>query len=201
MSGTELTQIIDARLTLLKMTVTDAAKDWITELSRGLPYYTHSLGLHAAHSAIRDDRVNIEMGDVAEATHKTVTQAHTIHAAYNRAVSSPQKQNLYEQVLLACAMASTDDLGYFSAAAVSRPMSAIMGKRYYVQSFARHLSDFCTSERGPILHRTGEERKYRYRFADPMMEPFVTIHGYSTGRLNSTITRRAYGLEELVLEG
>jgi hypothetical protein len=35
--------------------------------------------------------------------------------------------------------------------------------------------------RGPVLQQTGRPRKYRYRFVNPMMQPFVIMHGLANG--------------------
>ena len=34
-----------------------------------------------------------------------------------------------------------------------------------------------SNERGPILIRRGSERQYRYRFSDPMMQPYILMRG------------------------
>lgn len=62
-------------------------------------------------------------------------------------------------------------------------MTEIMGKQYEIPSFARHLKEFCGEERGKILERRGETRKFRYRFRDPLMKPYVTLQGVSSGIL------------------
>ena len=95
-------------------------------------------------------------------------------------MSSPQTGNLFGQVL-ACARAKTDDFGYFAAADVREPMSKIMKKRYEIPSFARHLSSFCQPERGCMLRKEGEKHRYRYRFSDPLMQPFVIMKGIVEG--------------------
>jgi Cdc6-like AAA superfamily ATPase len=191
MSLAELTQIIDKSLQVIGLTIDDNAKDWIASLSQGLPFYTHSLGLHSSHTAIENDRTNITISDVGKATRTTVEKAYTISSAYNKATSSPQKKNLYAKVLLACALASSDELGFFSAGAVSKPISAIMGKKCYVPNFSRHLFDFCDKKRGTILQKTGTPRRFRFRFLDPMMQPFVIIHGFSTGDLTTELLEKA----------
>jgi len=56
-------------------------------------------------------------------------------------------------------------------------MSTIMGKRYEIAAFARHLADFGASDRGPILERTGVARRYRFRFRNPLLQPFVIMQG------------------------
>lgn len=191
MSKAELTQVMDKGLNAVGMTIDEGAKTWVVDLSQGLPHYTHMIGLYSALNAVKNDRTHIDINDVAEATSTTVEKAHTILSAYHKAVSSPQKQSLYAKVLLACALAETDELGYFTAADVSRPMSQIMRKPYYVPNFSRHLDDFCDEKRGPVLQKIGVPRGYRFRFINPLMQPFVIIHGYSIGVLTNELLRQA----------
>ncbi|PYS50049.1 MAG: hypothetical protein DMF68_08335 [Acidobacteria bacterium] len=187
MSRTELLQIVDKGLESSGMEIDEHAKDRIARLSQGLPHYTHLLGLHAANSAIEEGRMKIDMSDVNRATNTAVEKSHSILSDYHKATSSPQRQNLYDEVLLACALAETDDLGYFSAAAVAKPLSAIMNKQYYIPSFSRHLTDFCSEKRGPILMKTGEPRRYRFRFINPLMQPFVILHGLAKNLLTEEL--------------
>ena len=181
MSRSELFEIIDKGLDEAGMTIDDGAKQQIADLSQGLPHFTHLLGLHAAQHAIGEERKRLTEEDVKVAIHHAVakTQQSTVNI-YHHATSSPRK-NLYTQVLLACAMSEKDELGYFSAADVRGPMSAIMGQTYGIPTFARHLNDFCEKQRGPVLQKTGHERRFRYRFINPMMEPFVTMNGLDNG--------------------
>jgi Cdc6-like AAA superfamily ATPase len=190
MSRDELLQIIDKGLQVAGMTIEETAKIWIAELSQGLPHYTHSLGLYSAIEAIENDRTHIKTVDVMHATRTLVQKPHSILSMYTKATSSPQKQNIYAGVLLACALTKRDDLGYFSPGSVSKPLSVIFGKKYHVPSFARHLTHFCTEKRGPVLEKIGDPRKLRYRFADPMLQPFVIIHGYATGLLNDDLLKQ-----------
>lgn len=187
MSRTELGQIIDKGLERTHLTMDEGAKDWVTYLSQGFPYFTHALSLYSALRALEDDRTHIEMNDVYMAMGTTVHKSHTILSSYNKAVSSPQKHSLYDKVLLSCAMTTVNALGFFTPAAVSRPMSIIMGKPYYVTNFNRHLDEFCEEKRGSILERKGEPRKYRYRFENSLMRPFVILHGISNDTLTLSV--------------
>jgi hypothetical protein len=94
---------------------------------------------------------------------------------------SPRRENLYAQVLLACALARCDDLGYFAAADVRKPMSRIMGRSYEIPAFSRHLNDFCEATRGPILTKIGTRRRFRFRFITPLMQPYVIMKGLGSG--------------------
>ena len=101
--------------------------------------------------------------------------------AYDAATASLRPESLLKQVLLACAMAPVDELGYFAASDVRGPLSMIMGRQYDSPAFARHLSQFCDNSRGAILQRTGRRYHYRYRFSDPLIQPYVLISGFHQG--------------------
>ena len=144
MSLVELFEIVDKGLKRAEMTIAPEAREEVAKLSQGLPHYTHSLTLYAARGAISDGRIHIEFEDVDAAIKTAVGGAqHSLVSAHHRAISSP-RENLYQQVLLACALARTDELGYFAAVDVREPMGRIMGKHYDIPAFSRHLNDFWT---------------------------------------------------------
>lgn len=187
MSNSELFEIIDKGLAEVEMTIYDDARRQITRLSQGLPHFTHLLSLNAAQQAALDGRMDINPNDVKVAIQEAVekTQQSTV-STYHAATSSP-RDTLFPQVLLACALAEKDQLGYFSAVDVRKPMSVIMKKPYDIPAFSRHLNIFCQEARGPILHKTGEKKRFRYRFASPMMEPFVTMNGLANGLVEEDV--------------
>jgi Cdc6-like AAA superfamily ATPase len=187
MSRDELREIIDKGLKELQLSIAPIAARRICNLSHGLPHYTHSLALHAAQAAVDRDSTVLSQQDVVEALNAAIEQAQeTTKKKYHEATSSPHG-NLYSQVLLACALSETDDLGYFAAANIRQPMTKIMKKRFDIPAFARHLKDFCEPDRGPILERKGSPRRYRYRFVDPLMEPFIVMKGIKGGLIDSKI--------------
>jgi Cdc6-like AAA superfamily ATPase len=182
MSQAELFQIIDKGLTEVGMKIDSEPKNEIARLSQGLPHFTHLLALHAAQTAVLASRKHIRMPDVQEAIRLAVDKAQqSVLSAYHKATSSPRKGTLYGKVLLACALATIDDLGYFAAADVREPLSRIMNKPMEIPAYSRHLNDFCEEGRGPILEKTGTTRRFRFRFVNPMLQPFVVIHGRAKG--------------------
>jgi Cdc6-like AAA superfamily ATPase len=184
MPRAELFEIIDKGLNKVSMTIDQDAREKIAQLSEGLPHYTHLLSLHAAQEAIDKGRDNIQPDDVRRALDIALEHAQqSIVRGYHTATSSP-RGNLYAQVLLACALAPVDELGYFSSGSVRDPMSKIMGRRYDIPAFSRHLNDFCESDRGPVLERTGYPRRYKFRFKNPLMEPYVLMNGIKRGLIS-----------------
>ena len=155
-------------------------RNQIASLSEGLPHYTHALGLYAAQRAIEEDRDELNDNDIEAAKSISVRKAQrTIITAYNKATPSAHQDVLFDRVLLACALAAKDELGMFAARDVVKPLSMIMGHHYDIPAFARHLKQFSSDDRGNILQRHGEQRRYFYRFDDPMMQPFIILDGLS----------------------
>ena len=185
MSDVELGEIIDKRAQLCVMTIDTDARERVIALSQGLPHYTHVLCLNAFEDAVTRDSEAVSVDDCKTAVAKALKGAtQSVISAYHKAVTSPRKDNLYEQVLLACAMAPTDALGYFYAGDVRSPMSTIMKADYDIPAFSQHLKAFCDPTRGPILRRDGERRRYRYRFINPLLQPHVIMQGVTSGKIH-----------------
>jgi hypothetical protein len=114
----------------------------------------------------------------------------TVRSVYDKAVFSPQKDTLHAQVLLACALARPREFGYFPASSIREPLSAITGKAYDIPGFSKHLKDFSEDARGRILRKEGVERKFRFRFRNPLMKPLVIMKGIADHRLSLDILKR-----------
>jgi len=188
MSTAELEEIVDKGLSELRLDVDPEARRRIARLSEGLPFYTHSLALHAGQHAVADDRARIEEVDVSRAVQRVVSKTqHSIQAAYETAVRSPRKDTLFQQVLLAAALAPKGPLGHFTAGAVREPMSRIMGEQVEISKFNRHLNAFAGEKRGRILEKSGEERGWFYRFRDPLLQPFVLLQGLAREQIDERL--------------
>lgn len=188
MSQSELGEILDKGAGKLSMKFEDEARKQIVRLSRGLPHYTHSLGLHAVRTAIAKDQEIITASHVENSVETALEEINlSLRTAYDKATFSPRTDTIYAQVLMACALARTGDFGYFTPAAVREPLSAIMGKRYEIPGFARHLKDFSEPERGTVVQKAGVKRKFRFRFSNPLMQPFIVMKGVANGLITNNI--------------
>lgn len=181
MSTEELEEILDKGLDKLNMEINPVAAWHVTKLSHGLPHYTHSLALHASQHAIDRDSLTVTLEDVNRAVESALEQAQRSMAKrYDTAVSSP-RGNLYAEVLLACTLSETDEMGYFFPGSVREPMRWITGKHYEISAFSRHLNEFCEERRGRVLQKVGSRRNYRFRFVNPLLEPYIVMKGVSKG--------------------
>lgn len=179
MARTEIYELLRKGAQRLGLTITLQAQRRIALLSQGLPPYAHLLALHAVRGALDAGTTAVEVEHVNAAIKKAVTaSARSLLSDLQKATTSPQKgKHLYAEVLLACALAKTDQSGCFYAADVRGPLSRIMKKRYDIPSFAKHLNDFCQVEKGPVLLKLGVKHKFRYRFIDPHLQPLVIMKG------------------------
>jgi Cdc6-like AAA superfamily ATPase len=191
MKPNELAQIIDKRLPRVGMTISAGAKAQIVALSRGLPHYTHLLGQHAARRALGVHVLAVEEQHVDSAEADCLERAHhSIREQYHSATQSPRSGNIYKEVLLACALAEPDELGFFPAKALEAPLSAIMGKPYKVAMYGQHLKILNQGDRGKILEVTGSPRRFLYRFEEPLMQPYVVLRGLSEGLITKQVLRK-----------
>lgn len=184
MSKPELSQIVTRGFRSVGMSIDVVALNRITTLSQGLPHYTHLLAQQAGAQAVWSGRDHIGNEEVDAAVKAALDKSQeSVSSLYYRATYSA-RENLYKQVLLACAIADADERGFFSAATVRDSLSGIVGRRMDIPQFAMHLNAF-SGERGPVLRKEGSQRKFRYRFVNPLLQPYVLMRGLSDGLITS----------------
>lgn len=185
MSSAEIRAIIGTGSQRLGLNVDASALRQIAKLSQGLPHYAHLLGLHASRAALDARNLTIGKDAMTIAVDRAIKGAsHSIRTNYEHAISSPRKDNLFADVLLSCALSPVSDLGFFQAQDIKAPMKEITGKPYDIPSFAQHLNEFCEEKRGPVLEKSGTRRRYRYRFRNPLLQPYVIMQGIQSGKLS-----------------
>jgi hypothetical protein len=92
-----------------------------------------------------------------------------------KATESSQRNARYKHVLLACALAETNDQGFFTAADVREPLSRILKAKARIESFNRHLQAFCEEDSGPVLKRITIRNRPKYRFKNALMQPYAIV--------------------------
>jgi hypothetical protein len=173
----ELKQIVVGALEPHGVKVQPPAMKKIVGLSQGLPHYTHLLGQYAGVNAVLDGRMVVTPDDVLAAVTKAISKTRqSTQNLYLEAIASSQ-QNMFAEVVLACALAARDELGYFSPADVRVPLSEILDRSISMGNFVRHLNALCEETRGPLLSVKGVPRRYRYRFKNPLIQPYVVMKG------------------------
>jgi hypothetical protein len=188
MTNDELKEILYRRLKILGMEIELRPQDLIVELSQGLPMYTHLIGKHASIACAKRKSLNIETEDFDTSIKICIDEAdETVRDGYLHAVRSDRPTNKYKEALLACALAPTNEKGYFKSVDVREPYSRIVGREIDIPDFARNLSKLCQDDRGPALIRRGSRRWFEYRFADPLVRPYAIIRGIAENMIKSRI--------------
>lgn len=156
----------------------------IAELSQGFPYYTHLLASSVGKRAIYSGSDLITFNDIFEALMRAMDDAEpSIKDAYHLATVAARIDATFKQTLLACALAAYDHRGFFAASDVRAPLERIMGSPKRNSDFNAHLKRF-SQEHPFVLESVQVKNAQRYRFGNPLMRPFVLLHGYSTGMIS-----------------
>ena len=190
MSKDEIKEIVN-KMTNLGMTIEPEAVDRIAVLAQGLPHYAHLLSLHATRAALDGMSLHVNLAILDVAIRNAIEAAQqSIRSAWHQAIVSARKDNLFGDVLLSCALARSDDMGTFAAQDVRAPMQVVTGKPYEIPAFAQHLNEFSETKRGNILKKQGGNRRFRYRFTNPLMPPFVIMKGFSDKKVTTEVLKQ-----------
>ena len=165
MESEEVRDVLEGRIRRLGMTIVSDAKWKAINLTKGLPAFAHGLGKGAVLSAINNKRLEINDDDVDQAIDDVLNSSqNTLKTDYQIATHSNQEKARYRQILMACALAQSDEIGYFTPKQVEGPLSGILKKPTTVEAFNDNLKEFTEDKRGKVLERHGIARMFRYRF-------------------------------------
>lgn len=179
----DLKAILSNGANLLKVSFEEDAVNLIVGISQGLPHYTHLIGLYSVREAAKNKSKIIGKMEVLASFKLAVSNSEqSIKDLYSKATHSARKDALYEQVLLGAAAAAAKTVnsgGFFHPSDLVVPLKKILGRdKVVVATFQRHINEFCEEGRASVLERMGSARSYKYRFANPLLPPYVFMnHG------------------------
>lgn len=179
MSREEITEIVTNGLNNVGMTIEESALRSMSSITKGLPHYAHLLGLHSGRAALDRGKTCVMVEDLMMGVKTAIDKVQaSVQRYYRQAISSSRKDAQFKSVLLACAMAQTDEFGYFAPVDVRAPLSRIRGEICKIESFSRHLHAFSESDRGPVLRKEAHgASRPRFRFHNPLIQPYVLLKG------------------------
>jgi Cdc6-like AAA superfamily ATPase len=191
MSPEELLEIVERGMETAMLTIDRDAAETIARLAQGLPHYSHLLGQLSGRIAVEDLRTKVHVGDVQVAVEEAIEKTQqSVLETYRRATAET-RATLYPKVVLACAMARGDEYGFFGVTDVSEPLGEISGKRYTAKSFAHHLDELAGPDRGNLLQKRSGLGNARYRFGNPLLQPYVLMRGLAEGAVAPEVLREA----------
>jgi hypothetical protein len=161
-----------------KMKISAESLHEISRIARGLPPYAHLFGLHAGRGAVGRKSMKIEAKDMQSAM---VTALEDVQAStksdYVKATTSARDDALFKEVLLATSMLEPDEMGYFYPKDVRPCFSRVRGFDCKIATFIKHLNAFCDPKRGAVLHKEQKTGSSRFRFTNPLLQPYVLMRG------------------------
>jgi hypothetical protein len=170
MSHGELAEIVTNGIERARLTIARDAVDTIARLGQGLPHYAHLLGQLSGRNALEDLRTGVRLRDVNDAVAEAIEKTQqTVRESYRRATEE-NGDALYPKIVLACALAESDEYGFFGAADVRIPEADVAG----------YLDSLAGDEHGSLLQRRGDANP-RYRFVNPLLQPYVLMRGLADG--------------------
>lgn len=152
MARDELAEVARRGIDAAQMTIEEPAVDRVTALSQGLPHFTHLLTQLAAQGALAERHADVGMPEVEFAVERAVQRAQqSVTEAYLRA-------EVAGPALLAAALAKDDEFGYFAGVAGLEQLAEL-----------------------GVLERRDSAEGPRYRFANPLLPPYVVMRGVAAG--------------------
>jgi Cdc6-like AAA superfamily ATPase len=170
MSRSELAEIATKGIEAAQMTIQKTAVDSVTGLSQGLPHYTHLLTQLAGQAALAGRRGKVESRDMDAAVERAIDRAgQSIADAYRRATAARGPE-----LVLACALADEDEFGFFTPADLPQESDG--------------LDELAVPEVG-VLQKRHEAGLDRYRFLNPLLQPYVVMRGLAEGLVKARDVR------------
>jgi Cdc6-like AAA superfamily ATPase len=183
MNRGEIEGILDKGLENLGLSIEAPARSFVRLVPRGLPQYAHMLAQEGARQALIHGETVVTFQHVFDGMQNGLRKLdHSLATAFDEATYTA-KASSYKDVLYACVLGRPDSDGYFSPADIRDVYSMVVGKLRRIDHYNPQLKAL-SEGRGKILHRKGAQRQRRYRFSDPLMEPYVLLQGISSGRID-----------------
>lgn len=182
MQADEVRDLVVEGFERVQLAVTSAARSAVINASDGHPHFVHQICLTAGESVLFNDENEVQLEHVESAI-REIARSHVLASKYEDAIRSARSDARYRHVLAACALATKSRTGQFRAKHVEAPMSRIMGEKFKMARFYKHLTDFTTDERGCVLQIDGRD----YRFSDPQMQPFAIFAAIDTGAISENL--------------
>ncbi len=176
MSNDELHEIISNGINKLQLELDKNIANMIVEYSSGFPHYTHLLCKFTAQTTINNDEVMITKNHFDYAVKASIENANqSLRNAYQKATISSKGKTQFEDVIMACAIAKTDEYQSFSSNDVVEKFNKITNRNVSRESINYNLGMLCKSERGSILEKIGSSKNIRYKFKNPLMLAFIKL--------------------------
>lgn len=173
MSDSEIEDIISSGESKVSPTFSSAAKRKIVRVSSGYPHFAHLLALKAAEEAIGEERADISLGHIQDATNLAVGDAEgTLKTRYQEAIRSSNTEE-FKKILVAASVIEAEE---FSAADLRDSYQGLWSVEINQGWLNNYLQRIVADDDQAILRRLA---KGVYKFNDPRMPCFIKLANLS----------------------
>ena len=163
----------------LSLDFTNAVIERIVWLSRGLPFFCHLAGRHAALQAIGVNKNVVDYRDLENATPSIVDEARGYLTELNDTSKLLELgiDPLVALALLAALERNSDRSGWFGLSGVDRISRQVLGRGITAETAQGWADAFCSGpqRRAQLERRSGVEME-EYRFVNPQLEAYALVH-------------------------
>lgn len=191
MSDAEIGLIIREGLSALGIAIHDELVFYICSLAQGLPASAHRIGLQLAYRMVETRGFEVTREDIDAALDATIDRMPQSHVMdWQKATESSSGESLFENVLIAAALAPRDEQGWFQGYDILEPFRIVTDNaRHKPLAYSQHLHRLST-QRGNVLDRSKAEGHWQFRFRNPSFQSYVIMRGLSSGRLKGSALAR-----------
>lgn len=184
LSSVELNAILEKGFALVGLSSDPEPMQKTINFSQGLPHYAHLLGKELARASLMRESSRVLETDWPTALHGALRKSDQQVIEQHRIATTTAKPSMFADLLVASAQAPKDEQGFFRPADVGPHLERLLGKRLAMASYTGNLASLSRIERGSILEvRTFADGRKRYRFANPLMQPYVVGRAIEAGRI------------------
>lgn len=169
MSDDEIEEIISSGEKKLGLSFTTAAKTKIVRVSSGYPHFAHLLALKAAEDSIGEDRKEIQLRNIIDATDAAAGDAEgSLRTKYTEAIRSANTEE-FKKVLVAAAVINTEEFSAYDFRESYRKLWQTPVTQGWLNNY---LQKIVSDDTSCILRRLA---KGVYKFSDPRMSGYIKL--------------------------
>jgi energy-coupling factor transporter ATP-binding protein EcfA2 len=187
MSTTEVQALVTSGLDTAEMKIDADALEFLSSLVSGIPHVAHALGLHSGRHALLERGAGaVTRLDVERARDRFLSEFDRACVRdYELAVADREASGDLRSLLLACALAETDDENSFGLEEIARPFEEILQGRAAPLDIAHYVDGLTGGNGHHVLRECGRPGTQRYAFRDSLTRPYVVLkslrHGDTSG--------------------
>ena len=191
MSDGEIGLIIREGLSDLGITIPEQLLPHICSLAQGLPASAHRIGLQLAYRMIETRGFVVTREDIDAALDAAIDRMPQSHFMdWQEATQGTPGASLFENVLIASALAPRNEQGWFQGNDILEPLRVLTDNaQHQPLAYSQHLHRLST-QRGKVLDRSKAKGRWQFRFRNPSFQSYVIMRGLSSGRLKDSALDR-----------